>query len=508
MNDEFTQFNGQGDHPGQAPMKGLVSERWELLNRIGEGGMSEVYKARHVLMNKIGAVKFLKGNLSTDPIAVKRFQQEALTSGTLDHPNIVQTYDCGVSEQGFYLILEFLEGVSLADILDERAAAAADGRGVLTPEEAVPIFMEICDGLEHAHRKGIVHRDIKPSNVMLTRSNALRPDKQTVKLVDFGIAKIMASDGSASAADHSLTRTGEVFGSPLYMSPEQCMGKGVDGRSDMYSVACLMYETLVGRKAIIGKNSTETMMMHVHEAPDTSLLDRLNHPGAAALKAIIDCCLNKSPEDRFASMADLKAALAEVPLVDDEPSPSEADAGKVKVVLLTGLAVLLLMAMSLATYSLLPVTALDLPLPLEPPVTQLERLLSSNLSGEKIEKYRRQAKSHRELSSYLSTRPVLDKIKYDFVEAKLDVLCGQFKEAKEALKDVTVCIHDSEVATTKAFADERSILAQAGLGQAIVNYLTRPSSDAALVEADYDVQTVLHEYGRGQSELVSRLIYE
>ncbi|MBK7748706.1 MAG: serine/threonine protein kinase [Candidatus Obscuribacter sp.] len=385
------ELNLDQNNPEQK-LSGEILERWEILERIGEGGMSEVYRARHVIMNKLGAVKFLKADLSDDRAAVLRFQQEAMASASLGHSNIVQVYDCGLSDKGFYIILEFLEGVSLADILDDRAAKSEDGRGKMTVEEALPIFLAVCDGLEHAHEKGIVHRDMKPSNIMLVDKFKNGEKVSTeVKLVDFGIAKIVQS-ASGGRDVHSLTRTGEVFGSPLYMSPEQCMGKPLDGRADLYSVGCLIYETLTGRKAISGSNPTDTMMRHVQDVPELVGLTQLDHPHAERLKAIVAKCLEKSPDNRFSDMRQLYDALREL---DDEPvaklasrkpvakakSGTRSGAANNKppkntfllITSLTALGLLLALTMGLAIYSLWPVSkinerALDLKTPL-PPLT-------------------------------------------------------------------------------------------------------------------------------------------
>ncbi len=369
---------------------GLIAERWELLEHIGEGGMSDVFKARHVLMNKIGAVKFLKGNLSTDPVAVKRFQQEALACGQLAHPNIVQTYDCGLSEKGFYLILEYLEGTSLADILDDLSLHAEDGRGKLSLEDAVPIFMQVCDSLEHAHRKGIVHRDIKPSNVMLAYAEG-HPENTVVKLVDFGIAKLVGQ-GSSGTSDGSLTLTGEVFGSPLYMSPEQCLGRSVDGRSDIYSIGCLMYEALVGKRAILGNSPTETMMKHVHDLPDISALKQLNDPAAEGMEEIIALCLEKAPENRYQTMAELKADLDALPLASKivpEPPKQPYGASSLFVFSMSVLAVLVTTIMGLAIYYLLPFNESQaanesMATPLAPPPSEAEKRLTSNRNAGQV----------------------------------------------------------------------------------------------------------------------------
>jgi len=296
-----------------APIGALIAEKWELIDHIGEGGMSDVFKARHVIMNKFGAVKFLKGGLAEDPVAVKRFQQEALASGTLSHPNIVQVYDCGLSQYGAYLIMELLEGVSLSDVLEARAEDAPNGRGVLQISEALPIFLQICDGLEHAHKKGIVHRDIKPSNVMLVEPEAPKtddPDEVQVKLVDFGIAKMAGRDGTSAPGD--LTRTGEVFGSPVYMSPEQCLGRKLDGRADIYSFGCLMFESLTGGKVLSGGNSTETMMRHVQEEADVSAVAEIKSPQAKGLSLLIQQCLWRSPAERYSDIGAVRDALLAV----------------------------------------------------------------------------------------------------------------------------------------------------------------------------------------------------
>lgn len=380
-----------GSSGSEQKLTGEILERWEILERIGEGGMSEVYRARHVIMNKLGAVKFLKADLSDDNAAVMRFQQEAMASASLGHSNIVQVYDCGVSDKGFYIILEFLEGVSLADILDERAAKSEDGRGKMTLEEALPIFLAVCDGLEHAHEKGIVHRDMKPSNIMLVdRFKNGEKVGTEVKLVDFGIAKIV-QNATGGRDVHSLTRTGEVFGSPLYMSPEQCMGKPLDGRADLYSVGCLIYETLTGRKAISGSNPTDTMMRHVQDVPDLVGLTQLDHPDAERIKAIVSKCLEKLPDNRFKDMRQLSDALSELVEAHPVSSPrktvalphratksganknSAPKSAALLITALSALGILLGLSMGVAIYSLWPVNkvnerALDLKTPL-PPLT-------------------------------------------------------------------------------------------------------------------------------------------
>lgn len=345
-------------------MTGELLDRWEILERIGEGGMSEVYKARHVIMNKIGAVKFLKADLSRDDKAILRFRQEAEASASLAHNNVIQVYDCGAAEQGFYLIMEFLQGSSLEDLLNDRGMDAEDGRGRLTLEEAMPIFLQVCDGLMHAHEKGLVHRDMKPSNIMLInktgKTGETTVEYTEVKLVDFGIAKFVQANAGREA--HSLTKTGEVFGSPLYMSPEQCMGKPLDGRADMYSVGCLIYEALCGRKAFWGRNPTETMMKHVQDPPDLTTFDKIDEPWVPQMKAIIAQCLAKDPSQRFENMGVVKSALLEVPIHRKAPRAVRGDGFSMSnpgsrslVVGLSLTALVLAGVMGLAIYTLFPV---------------------------------------------------------------------------------------------------------------------------------------------------------
>lgn len=359
---EDSQDNEEEEDAG-GQMTGQLLDRWEILERIGEGGMSEVYKARHVIMNKIGAVKFLKADLSRDDKAILRFRQEAEASASLAHNNVIQVYDCGAAEQGFYLIMEFLQGSSLEDLLNDRGMDAEDGRGRLSMEEAMPIFLQVCDGLMHAHEKGLVHRDMKPSNIMLInktgKSGETTVEYTEVKLVDFGIAKFVQSNAGREA--HSLTKTGEVFGSPLYMSPEQCMGKPLDGRADMYSVGCLIYEALCGRKAFWGRNPTETMMKHVQEPPDLTAFDKIDEPWVPQMKAIIGQCLAKDPTQRFENMGQVKDALLEVPIHRKAPRAVRGEGfalssgSRTFIVGLSIAALLLAGVMGLAIYTLFPV---------------------------------------------------------------------------------------------------------------------------------------------------------
>ncbi len=290
------------DNSQHYPLIGrIVAERYEIVGFIGQGAMGAVYKAKHVTMGRICAVKTLNANLLSDEKSVLRFHLEAQAMSVLNHPHLIAISDYGqMDDDSLFFVMEYLEGISLSDDLRKN--------GPLSIRRAIPIFGQIADAVAHAHSKSLVHRDLKPSNVMLTGD-----DQDFAKVVDFGIAKIV-SDGD-DPAQH-LTQTGEVFGSPLYMSPEQCMGMPMDGRSDIYSFGCLMYEVLSGRPALKGQNFVQTAYKHMHEMPLP--LRELRPDVPENLAAIIEGCLEKKPEDRIPSMSTVRDLLRSVESLGDK----------------------------------------------------------------------------------------------------------------------------------------------------------------------------------------------
>ncbi len=277
--------------PVRDPLVGTVfAEKYEILSVIGSGGMSVIYKARHKYMERLCAVKLLHPFLLSDDSLFQRFQYEAKAASTLSHVNVVAMHDFGITGDGrAYLVMDFLDGEDLSTVLDRDV--------YLTEAQARPIFRQILAGLAHAHFKGVIHRDLKPSNIFLI------PQAGTllVKLVDFGIAKINTPEN----VNQALTRTGEVFGSPLYMSPEQCAGKSLDARSDIYSLGCLMYETLSGLRPLVGESALETMHMHLKEMPLTLSQAAPKADISPVLEEAVMRCLCKRALDRFQSVADL-----------------------------------------------------------------------------------------------------------------------------------------------------------------------------------------------------------
>jgi serine/threonine protein kinase len=265
----------------------IVGENYEIISLIGVGGMGYVYRVRHRILQKQYAMKTLSSQHVSE-IAWRRLQVEAQAIARMNHPNIVGIHNLGLHEDRLpYYVMDLLDGESLADRLK---------RGTLTLAQALPIFIEVCKGLGYAHKKGIIHRDIKPGNIILLKT----PDSSgaTVKIVDFGIAKL---SGASDPSNQNLTCIGEVFGSPYYMSPEQCEGKRIDARSDIYSVGCTIFEALVGHPPFRGNNPVQTMVMHQsHEPPSMSATSGKNFPDE--IEELVATLLAKAPMDRYQTL--------------------------------------------------------------------------------------------------------------------------------------------------------------------------------------------------------------
>ncbi len=274
----------------------VLGGRYEILDVIGDGAMGRVYLAKHQLMKRQVAVKMMHPQLVSGKAALKRFQKEAELASSLNHPNILTVYDFGVTEAGSpYLVMDYLQGRELLHILKDEKT--------LPVKRSLHIFKQVCTGLGHAHDKGVVHRDLKPSNIMLVR---LDEDDNFVKILDFGIAKQL--NPSESSIDN-LTRTGEVFGTPHYMSPEQCRAQEVDGRADIYALGCVMYQTLTGELPITGGDLIECLYKHVNEMPRPFKFVAPDLDLSPELEALVFKAMAKNPEDRFQTMLEFKAAM-------------------------------------------------------------------------------------------------------------------------------------------------------------------------------------------------------
>lgn len=270
----------------------VFAEKYKVKEMLGEGGMSTVFKATHIFVKRDVAIKVLKGHATASKESLKRFMREARTMGSLDHPGIVAVSDFGLAPDGrAYLIMDYLEGMSLSDVLEKT--------GPLRRTAFNDVVLQICEALSFAHQQGVIHRDLKPSNIMLNR----RSNGQTqIKVVDFGLAKFLEEESE----DQKLTQTGECFGSPLYMAPEQCTGKKADERTDIYALGCIFFECLTGYPPIMGRTAADTMQQHLREKPadfpEGSQVDP--HVRVAIYKA-----LEKKPPNRQQSVAELMKDL-------------------------------------------------------------------------------------------------------------------------------------------------------------------------------------------------------
>jgi len=265
----------------------IIGEKIQIESLIGQGGMSIVYQGRHLALDRKMAVKVLLPTLGMNAKAVLRLQQEAKAAYSLSHENLASVHDVAVTSDGLpYLVMDFAEGETLSDMLH---------RGPMQPDLAIEIFSQISAGLRAAHNQSVIHRDIKPSNIMV---EILADGKIKVKVVDFGIAKKVTENADEI---QKLTQTGEVFGTPLYMSPEQCRGDKLDERSDVYALGCVLFEALTGAPPFVGQSSIATIMMHLNKAtpePEKFAVPR-------GLASVIYKCMEKDPDKRYQSMNSL-----------------------------------------------------------------------------------------------------------------------------------------------------------------------------------------------------------
>jgi serine/threonine protein kinase len=274
----------------------IFASKYELLGVIGAGGMGVIYKARQIGLDKIVAVKMMHSHLASEAL-LSRFHLEAKAIGALSNPHIVAIHDFDITTDGQpYIVMDYIDGETLAENLARR--------GQLPFEKFHSVFEQICEALSNAHRKGILHRDLKPSNIMLAKT----PDEHAdVRLMDFGLAKVVSD---LETPPQALTRTGETLGSPLYMSPEQARGEKTDARSDLYSLGCIMYEALSGSPPFHGRSSIETMLMHQKQAPLPLKEASLGAVSDQYIETIVLKLLEKDPANRFQSVDDLLASLA------------------------------------------------------------------------------------------------------------------------------------------------------------------------------------------------------
>ena len=275
---------------GDSLPPGSMLGEYEIEREIGRGGMGTVYAARHPTIGKRVAIKVLDFAFSLDPVQVKRFIDEARAVNKIGHPNIIDVFSFGQLPDGRrYFVMEFLEGETMADWL---------AKGRPDPAEARRLLMQVCEALEAAHREGIIHRDLKPENLWIARP---KHGQAYIKVLDFGIAKLIETQ-----EEHGTTKTGTIMGTPQFMSPEQCTGRGVDHRTDVYALGAIMFCVYCGRPPFDGGSTAEIIAAQLYEKPPKPSTLASVPP---ALENLILTCLDKEPENRPSSAAELGMLL-------------------------------------------------------------------------------------------------------------------------------------------------------------------------------------------------------
>ena len=275
----------------------IISKKWKLLEKLGEGGMSVVYKAEHLQSGQLVAIKILDTQGDIEEEQINRFYLEAQASRRLRHPNIIEVQDFGFQESlGFYIVMEMLSGQDFADYLEEKRQKGQ----TYSLDELSGIFAQVCSAMGYAHKQSVVHRDLKPSNIFLVGDTIKR-----VKILDFGIAKIQ------HAGSDRITQAGYLMGTPHYISPEQAKAEPIDHRVDIYALSVIMFEALTGEDLFYAEDPYQYMMRHVYTEPRKLSEVRPELPFPLLFEELVSDGLKKSPDDRPASMEDVRTRLLE-----------------------------------------------------------------------------------------------------------------------------------------------------------------------------------------------------
>ncbi len=264
-------------------MEELFGGRYKIIKKAGTGGMADIFKAEDTILGRLVAIKMLHPQFAHDENFVARFRREAQSAASLNHPNIVNIYDWGRADSTYFIVMEYIEGENLKQIIGKS--------GPLSAEIAVKIMIRVCDALEFAHKHQIVHRDIKPHNIIITKDG-------TVKVTDFGIAR---------AGSSTMTQTGSILGTATYISPEQAQGTAVGKSSDVYSLGIVLYEALTGCVPFEGESPVAVAFKQVHEPPP--LPRSINPAISQSLETVILKAMAKNPGERYLSAEEMKADL-------------------------------------------------------------------------------------------------------------------------------------------------------------------------------------------------------
>jgi serine/threonine protein kinase len=286
------------------PLLGATIEgKFRIDSQLGRGAMGTVYKATQLNLERPVAIKIMRSDILSNPVAIERFKREALAIARLKHPRIVAIYDYGIApEVGAYIVMEHLEGVSLNAEVRERKR--------IPLEQAIRWMRQICQAVAVAHSAGVIHRDLKPHNIFLEATQ----DGPFVKVLDFGLAKLQRTSDQSGG---SLTKSGTLVGSPPYMSPEQCEDLPLDAQSDIYSLGCVFFEMVAGRPPYVGSSPIDTLVKHMNEVPKPPSHYAPDIP--PPVDAVLLKALAKHKKDRYDSAAEFGQVLASVEVgVDPE----------------------------------------------------------------------------------------------------------------------------------------------------------------------------------------------
>lgn len=287
-----------------AAMRGALAGKYEVLGELGRGGFGTVYKARHGGLNKVVAIKVLHNTLVMDPVTRARFELEAKAGANLAHPNLVSVFDYGFTDRDEpYLVMEFVEGVSLEQFIATHPP---------TTDDLLNILIQVGKALRYLHDSNIVHRDLKTSNILVQDIAGER----YARLLDLGIAKVFTPESNEKNVQ--LTSTGMIFGSPAFMSPEQCQGQPIDGRSDIYSFGCVMYQCFTGELPFSGENSLQVILKHLNDAPKELPYKTQRE---YELSQVVSKCLAKEAAQRYQNVKELLDALQKIAVASPNEKP-------------------------------------------------------------------------------------------------------------------------------------------------------------------------------------------
>lgn len=280
------------------PPGAIVDGRYEIIARLGQGGFGAVYSARQINLDRVVALKIIHDHQEFNEQVRARFEREAQTMAQLHHKNLALFYGYGIWEGAPYMVLEFVRGKSLSSVIKEE--------GKLKEARAINICKQVCDALACIHSNGIVHRDLKPPNIMLMQAT---DGSELVKLIDFGLAKVDRHMGERA---QRLTEAGSTVGSAEYMSPEQCMGQPIDGRSDLYALGCTLQACMTGKAPFEGEHSVVVMQKHIHEPPPQLSEQLLPGTYSQSLQLVLNKSLAKLPDERYENAGEFRADLSKV----------------------------------------------------------------------------------------------------------------------------------------------------------------------------------------------------